>query len=149
MPLVTSITIRPMKALRIFFSLALIFSAVSCGEENSRDNIPYVYVNFVIYPNTLDFIPDGGYVYSSGGYKGIIIYRLFSSEFRAYERACPFDPLEEDARVVVEPSGIIAIDSVCGSRFLLTDGSPIQGPATIGLKQYRTRYDGYTLQISN
>ncbi len=138
-----------MKALRIFLFLALIFSAVSCDEENSRDNIPYVYVNFVIYPNTLDFIPDGGYVYSSGGYKGIIIYRLFSSEFRVYERACPFDPLEEDARVVVEPSGIIAIDSVCGSRFLLTDGSPIEGPATIGLKQYRTRYDGYTLQISN
>ncbi|MEA5111292.1 MAG: hypothetical protein VB072_12750 [Lentimicrobium sp.] len=121
----------------------------SCGKENDMDQIPYVYVNFVIYPNTIDFIPVGSYVYSSGGYKGLIIYRQLSDDFRVYERACPHDPLVENARVYVETSGIIATDSVCGSRFLLTDGSPIEGPATIGLKQYRTRYDGFSLQVMN
>ncbi|KAF0202128.1 MAG: hypothetical protein FD170_2099 [Bacteroidetes bacterium] len=131
----------------ILFGLILLL--VSCGDETDRTEIPYIYVNFVIYPNTLHFIPEGGYVYSSGGYKGLIIYRPLSDQFMVYERTCPYDPLEDDARVVVEDNGIIAVDSLCGSRFILTDGSPIEGPATIGLKQYRTRYDGYSLTVTN
>lgn len=129
--------------------VSLLFMAASCGKETQQTEIPYVYVNFVIYPNTLHFIPEGGYVYASGGYKGLIIYRPLSDQFLCFERACPFDPLVNDARVVVEANGIIAVDSVCGSRFLLTDGSPINGPATVGLKQYRTRWDGYSLTVTN
>lgn len=134
------------------FNLNLIFVLIilaSCGKDEEKTEIPYVYVNFVIYPNTLDFIPEGGYVYTSGGYKGLIIYRPFSDQFLVFERACPYDPLEDNAVVEVETNGVIAIDSVCGSRFLLTDGSPIEGPAKRALKQYQSRYDGYSLQVSN
>lgn len=137
-------------ASRLFPILLIIFFLASCGDENDETAIPYVYVNFTIYPNTLDFIPDGGFEYFTGGYKGIIIYRPLHDEFMAFERACPYDPLDENSRIVVESSGIIAADTAsCGSRFLMTDGSPIQGPATVGLKQYRTRYDGYSLTVSN
>ncbi|MDY0101699.1 MAG: hypothetical protein RBS07_02110 [Lentimicrobium sp.] len=129
-------------------ALVLVFFT-ACDKENEKTEIPYVYVNFIIYPNTLDFIPEGGYVYVTGGYKGLIIYRPFSDQFMIFERACPYDPLEDDAVIEVETNGVIAIDSVCGSRFLLTDGSPIEGPATRALKQYRGRYDGYSLQVSN
>ena len=121
----------------------------SCDKEEELSNIPYIYVNFVIYPNTIDFIPEGGYVTTTGGYRGLIIYRQFSDQFMVYERACPYDPLEDNARVIVEDNGVIAIDTVCGSRFILTDGSPIEGPARRALKQYRSRYDGYSLQVSN
>jgi len=131
------------------FSVLLITCSFSCDKETEGTSIPYVYVNFTIYPNTLDFIPDGGWVTVSGGYKGIIIYRPMHEEFLAFERACPYDPLEDSARLEVETSGIIAVDPHCGSRFLLTDGSPVEGPATISLKQYRTRYDGYSLIVSN
>lgn len=131
------------------FSVLLITCSFSCDKETEGTSIPYVYVNFSIYPNTLDFIPDGGWVTVSGGYKGIIIYRPMHEEFLAFERACPYDPLEDSARLEVETSGIIAVDPHCGSRFLLTDGSPVEGPATISLKQYRTRYDGYSLSVSN
>jgi len=134
-------------AVLIILLLPLFF--IACDKDKEETSIPYIYVNFTIYPNTLDFIPDGGWVYVTGGYKGIIIYRYLHDEFLAFERGCPFDPLEDDARVEVETSGIIAVDPNCGSRFLLTDGSPIEGPATVGLKQYRTRYDGYTLIVSN
>ena len=130
----------------LFFVLMLL---VSCDKEKEQDEIPYVYVNFVIYPNTIDFIPEGGYVTLSGGYKGLIIYRPFSDQFMVFERACPYDPLEDNARVNVEDNGVIAVDTVCGSRFLLTDCSPIEGPARRALKQYRSRYDGYSLQVSN
>jgi nitrite reductase/ring-hydroxylating ferredoxin subunit len=131
------------------FSVLLITCSFSCDKETEGTSIPYVYVNFTIYPNTLDFIPDGGWVTVTGGYKGIIIYRPLHEEFLAFERACPYDPLEDSARLEVETSGIIAVDPNCGSRFLLTDGSPVEGPATISLKQYRTRYDGYSLSVSN
>jgi len=129
----------------------IIFSVFlnACDKEDEQTQIPYVYVNFAVYPNTLDFIPDGGWSYFSGGYKGLIIYRPLHDEFLAFERACPYDPLNDSALIVVESSGIIASDAHCGSRFLLTDGSPFEGPASVGLKQYRTRYDGYTLTVSN
>jgi len=142
-----------MKNTRSALFLALLMMStslfVACGKDNEATQIPYVYVNFSIYPNTLDFIPDGGWVYLTGGYKGIIIYRPLHEDFMAFERACPYDPLNDSARIEVESSGIIATDSLCGSRFILTDGSPVQGPATTALKQYRTRYDGYTLVVSN
>lgn len=134
---------------KLLFLLLSVFMFTSCGNEHERDQIPYVYVNFEIYPNTIDYIPIGGYAYVSGGYKGIIIYHYLADEFKAYERACPYDPLEDNSRVFVDNSGLIAVDTVCGSQFLLTDGSPIKGPANIGLKQYRTRYDGYKLQVMN
>lgn len=132
----------------IIFVLSVI-SFFSCGKDETKDLIPYVYVNFTMYPNTIDYIAIGQWVYVTGGYKGIIIYRPQSDEFMAYERACPHDPLTEGARVEVESSGLIAVDSVCGSQFILTDGSPIKGPAKIPLKQYRTSWDGYGLTIFN
>lgn len=131
----------------VFVSALFLF--VSCDKENEKSEIPYVLVSFVIYPNTIDFIPEGGYVTTSGGYRGLIIYRPFSDQFMVFERTCPYDPLEDNARVIVEDNGVIAVDTVCGSRFLLTDGSPIEGPARRALKQYRSRYDGYSLQVSN
>lgn len=121
----------------------------SCDKDSDKYQIPYVYVNFTAYPNTLDFIPDGQWTYFTGGYKGIIVFRPMHDQFIAFERACPHDPLVDGAIVEVEPSGMIAVDKVCGSRFLLTDGSPIEGPARVALKQYRTRYDGHTLMVSN
>ena len=134
----------------LFSAFLLLSVFAGCDKENDEMNIPYIYVNFQIYPNTLDFIPETGYVYVTGGYKGIIIYRPFADQFMAYERACSHDPLVEGARVQVESSGIIAVDSVCGSRFLLTDGTPLKGgPANRPLKQYRTSYDGYTLRVMN
>lgn len=142
-----------MKNISSVFKLALLILSTSlfiaCDKEKEGDQIPYIYVNFAIYPNTLDFIPDGGWVYLTGGYKGIIIYRPQHDEFMAFERACPYDPLDDNSRIEVESSGIIATDSLCGSRFIMTDGSPIQGPASTGLKQYRTHYDGYSLIVSN
>lgn len=138
------------KHLRIYFTALLTASLLfACDKETESTAIPYVYVNFTLYPNTLDFIPDGSSASTSGGYKGIIVYRLLHEQFMAYERACPYDPLNDSSVVQVETSGVIAACPHCGSRFLLTDGSPLEGPAKVGLKQYRTYYDGFSLIISN
>lgn len=125
-----------------------------CKGKDHYPEIPYVPVNIFIDPNSTMYIElnaVGGWVYltADAPSRGIIVYRLSQDEFMAYERICPYDPDIINARVEVEHSGVTAIDSLCGSRFILTDGQPFKGPATLPLKQYRTAYDGNTLHIFN
>lgn len=135
-----------MRILTVIFLLLLITPA--CNREN-QPLIPYTYVNFQLYPNTIDFIPVGGYIYVSEGVKGIVIYRLLPDDFRVYERCCPYDPEKTGARVTVDASTITCVDSVCMSKFVLTDGSPYQGPSPYSLLQYRWNYDGEVLSVYN
>ncbi|MCD4736819.1 MAG: hypothetical protein K8R53_12305 [Bacteroidales bacterium] len=121
-----------------------------CKKEDDAGDIPGVYVNFVIYPNSIDYITAGGYKYiNHQGYRGIIVYRIDLYNFMAYDRTCTYDPEKECAIVEVELSGITAVDSCCMSKFNLIDGSPFDGPATIPLKQYKTNFDGNQLVIYN
>lgn len=120
--------------------------------KKNEDPIPYVYVNFYINlnsPQYTDLNNIGGYVYVTGGYRGIVIYRNSIDEFKAFDRACPYKPSKECERVVVEETGITLVDTCCGSRFLLMDGSVVNGPATISLKEYRTYFSGSNLQVRN
>jgi nitrite reductase/ring-hydroxylating ferredoxin subunit len=130
----------------------------SCNKNNGPD-IPQAYVNIYLRPNTIDYIPDGDWVYvtAEAPSRGIIIYRLLHDEFEAYERTCTYDPngccttstTTDCSRLMVEQSGLTIIDTCCGSQFLITDGSPFSGPAHYSLKQYYTEYDGEILHIFN
>jgi hypothetical protein len=133
-----------MKLIKVFYCfLVIVLLASSCkkDKENYAD-IPYVYVDFTIDPmfNNLNNI--GDVEVFTGGYRGIIIYRASDIEFMAYERTCTYDPDETCSKLYIDPnSSLFAVDTCCGSTFLLLDGSPTTGPATISLKQYRTLYD--------
>ena len=126
-------------------------SATSC-ERSNPSGIPFVPVNFQLVVSNPDFSPllaIGGHVTIGGGSRGIIIYRFSPEEFRAYDRHCTFQ-IDENCRVTVDESGIVAVDTeCCDSHFLLVDGAPIEGPANIGLHQYNTAFDGNTLSIFN
>jgi nitrite reductase/ring-hydroxylating ferredoxin subunit len=139
------------RLLKFLLALSVFFSIASCRKDDQRPIIPYVYVNITLYPDLLtnEYIPVSGWVYVTGGYRGIIVYRMTSNEFMAYERTCPYDPDKDCARVEVESSNITAVDSCCGSQYILTDGSPIRGPSGYSLEQYRTSYDGNQLRIFN
>ncbi len=123
-----------------------------CKERDNDNPIPNVHVNInldinsTLYSN-LSII--GGHEYITGGYKGIIVYRASQYDFMAYDRACPYDHQIDDARLDVEDNGMTVIDSTCMSRFLLLDGSVVDGPATRPLKAYRTNFDGEYLFIYN
>ena len=130
----------------------LLSSTWSCGDKYNHDTIPEVAVNIYIDVNSTMYIElnsIGGWVYLTGGYRGIIVYRVSVEDFVAYDRACPHDPLEDGARIIMDPSGITCTDSLCGSQFGILDGSVIQGPATIPLKRYYTYFDGNMLTINN
>jgi hypothetical protein len=131
-------------------AVIIIFLMVVAGcNKDNRPIIPYVYVNLQLYPNTMDYIPIGGYIYRPEGYRGIVIYRILLDEFAVYERCCPFDPEKTGARITVDASNITCIDSVCMSKFVLTDGTPYGGPSPYSLMQYRWNYDGEVLNIYN
>lgn len=135
------------KLLNIVLLTALLFS---CGTGNNHAVIPDVYVNFQIFPNSINYIAPGGWLtIANEGVKGIIIYRQDQYNFIAYERACPYDPDMDCAIIEVDSVTFTLIDSCCMSRFLFLDGSPISGPAIRSLKQYRAEFDGTTLLVTN
>ncbi len=136
------------KIIKIFFIL-IIF--VACKKDDG-EYVANVYVNFYIEPNStmysqLNMV--GGWVYVTGGVRGIVLYRIEIDKFIALDRACPHDPDVSEAYVEVEETGLTLIDKYCGSKFIITDGSVISGPSKTGLKQYRTLYDGVYLHVFN
>lgn len=140
-----------MKKFSILLLLFISFSSFFSCSKDENETIPYVYVNFYIQPNSTLYqklTTVGGWEYITGGYSGIVVYRASQDEFVAFDRACPYD-FKDGCRIEVESSFTTTIDSCCGSRFLLNDGSPFKGPATVSLKKYRTSYDGNNLHISN
>lgn len=137
--------------IRLFMTL-LLLTVFSCRKEENAPEIPYVAVNIVLDPNGTEYInlnPVNGWETIVGGYNGILVFRTAVNEFVAFERACPYDPLKQGAQVRVDQSGITCYCPVCGSKYIMTDGTPYEGPSRYPLKQYATVYSGGLLYISN
>jgi Rieske Fe-S protein len=116
--------------------------------KNKNDVIPYVYVDYYIYLNDPDFSSlnaVGNYVYVTGGYRGMIIYRRSIDEFAAYDRACTFDPSKDCEKVELDETGLVAECPCCESKYTIYDGYVMEGPASLPLKEYHTSFDGNTL----
>lgn len=124
----------------------------SCSKNNNNSNIPYVQVNFDIYPANPLYINlnvDGGWIYVNGGSRGIIIYRMSQGEYYAYDRHCTYQPQNSCGKVKMDTDNITLLDTCCGSKFIVVDGSVINGPAGLPLKRYQTFFDGTTLHVTN
>jgi len=124
-----------------FIILILPFFYPAC--KSDVEQIPGVNVNIALDlndPSFFDLNSSGNGVEITGGVSGIIIFRKSIDEFRAYDRACPNNPLHEKVHISDRTS--IASDSVCGSEFsLLFDGEVLSGPAPYGLKEYYVTYN--------
>jgi nitrite reductase/ring-hydroxylating ferredoxin subunit len=130
------------------FGILLTFLMLGCRQNNRP--IPNVPVDLAINiqnPEYQTLYGVGSWVYVSGGSKGIIIFRASAEEFKAYDRHCTYQPDSECALAEVEDNNLVA--TCCGSSFQLLDGSPISGPATIGLQQYNTSFDGNIIRVWN
>lgn len=138
--------------MKYFVASILLISAVFASCEKDENRIPYVPVNVYIDINNAnynDLNAIGGHVYLTGGYKGLIVYRASYESFVAIERACPYHPTTDCERLVVDTSGLTISDPVCGSRFLITDGSIVNGPAKKPALTYNTLYDGFYIRVYN
>ncbi|NQY67167.1 MAG: hypothetical protein HRT72_05520 [Flavobacteriales bacterium] len=124
----------------------------SCTKGLNQEYVPDVYVNINIFPSMpsyIDLNPIGGWMQIEGGSRGIIIYRLTNDDFLAFDRHCPYDVTNSCGKVNVNTNNLFAVDTCCGSQFLIVDGSVNIGPATLPLKRYNTSWDGNQLTIFN
>ncbi len=143
-----------MKRINTIFLLVALFSIFACTKDNPVDEIiPYANVNFTINPASIQYDNlniVGNFAYVTGGYRGIILYHASLNEYKAFERTSPYDfPNDFECRVKVDESGLIAVDECSGSKYILLDGSPFEGPATLPLKQYNAVFDGVNLHVFN
>lgn len=130
--------------------ICLILPLLVCCDKYRHPTIPYAHVDFFIYPNDAGYHrlnTSGGYEYFTGGVSGIIVYRLDNMTFYAYDRACPYDWEEAGSWLWVDPSGLLMVDSLCGSTFNILDGSVVKGPAIYPARKYNTRFDGMRLRV--
>ncbi len=136
--------------------LKIIFASIfimpfGCKKDNNN-GVPIVAVDIYLYTNNPSFVNlngVGGWVYISGGSRGILVYRKSSTEFMAYDRNCTYQPSQPCATVVVDATNILAKDTCCHSKFSIYDGSVTQGPASLPLKAYNNTFDGNVLHIYN
>jgi nitrite reductase/ring-hydroxylating ferredoxin subunit len=136
---------------KIFYLLSIMIIIGGCKKENDN-NVPNTPVDIYLYTNNPSFVNVsvvGGWVYITGGVRGILVYRKSNTEFMTYDRNCTYQSSEPCATVVVDNTNIIATDSCCNSRFSIYDGSVVQGPASFPLRAYNNTFDGNVLHIYN
>lgn len=129
--------------------LVLLFAFGSCRDRNN--GIPMVAVNReinVTLPSNNALQVTGGWIYTYGGSKGLVIYRKSQEEFAVYDRHATFD-INAGCVVEVDSSNISMSDPCSSSSYSMYDGSVISGNAALPLKQYNWSFDGVILYIFN
>ena len=109
------------------------FTIIFFNSCNKNQNIvPYVYVDQYInisLPSYSSLNNIGGWVYITGGSKGIIIYRQSYDQFSAYDRHCTYNAENPCGKATVDSTNSFVECSCDNSRYQLFDGLVIQGPA--------------------
>ncbi len=134
----------------IFLLLASFFSIIPACDREER--IPYAYVDFVVYldlPEFQDLKTPGNYLYVTGGVRGILLYCEFTDSYKAYERNCPYEPSNANAILDVDSTGLFLECRHCDSKFMLLDGSVVNGPTKYPLLQYTTYLENNVLSVYN
>ncbi len=134
-----------------FILLMIVFAVFSCDKENN-EQVPNVYVNFTVDINTGQYTElqlIGGWIYVTGGYRGIILHRSSMEEIVALDRTSTYKPETIGNQIIVESNNLIAADTAGGMRYLLLDGSVVEGPVATPLKKYRTTFTGSVLHVYN
>lgn len=134
----------------VVFSLSILISCAGC-RDRTITRVPDVPVNIAININQPDFfnlsVPSG-WVYITGGSRGIIVFRKTQDEFVALERHSPYQP-QDNCAVTVNEDNVIISDPCSDSQWLIMDGTIVQGPTAQPLRTYRTSFENPILYITN
>ena len=138
-----------MKRICVILLLSLI--SFSCGKSDST-YVPDVAVNFsspLSDPRLSKLNAAGGAVLISGyGVSGLVIYRNPAGTYVAYDRCSSYMPQNRCAVTLDDPS-LTVTDPCSGSKFSLSDGSPVKAPATRLLKAYTVNVSNNEIYVSN
>ena len=128
----------------------IILSFFSCGK--SGEVVPNVSVNFqadINDPRLSALHSPGGAVIIKGyGIAGIIIYREADLSYSAYDACSSYQP-EKKCAVTLDNNSLTCTDPCSGSKFSLTDGTPVKAPATRSLKAYSVNVSNFEIFVSN
>ncbi len=142
--------------------LAMLIFSPACNDDGN--NIPLPFVNITIDPNStiyqeLNVVGGWRYLDESDGVlppsRGLIVYRLSTMEFMAYDRIPPYKPdsccltSTNCTKLMVGNNYPFVVDTCTDSKYLIIDGSPSSGPSNQFLLTYIAEYDGITLYIHN
>lgn len=142
------------------------FGSCNTG-ENINPNIPEVYINLTIDPNSTLFLElnsVGGWIYIEEvpgmnvpyPSRGIIVYRQDVNLFKAYERQPPNEPFKccdeitgNCSKLVLGGNYPFVKDTCTETLYQLLDGLIFSGPGQYPLIQYNASYDGNLLHVYN
>ncbi len=131
---------------RILFILLLMFTIGGCDRCNRSQLLPEVSFAFTINinePSYFDLSVATGFLYFDGGTVKLIIYRINQEEFNVYDARSTHNP--DDPCICVVDDDHIFIKDPCGdSKWLLTDGTIVEGSASQNLLQYNYTFDSAT-----
>lgn len=139
-----------MKNLLLIFAVLVI--SFSC-KDKSQQYLPQqsftVNVN-VNEPAFFDLSVPSGWVYYNAGVVKLILYRKTQDEFMAYDARSTYN-IDAGCIVQVNADNVIIKDPCSASEWLITDGTVINGPATLSLLDYNTSFNSTTgeLQVMN
>ncbi len=131
-----------------------------CGSKNKDDEIPVVPVNIYLDLNINSSVPlniIGGYLYITGGNKGIIVFHNFDDSYSAIERTCSYHPYDSCNLITMDISGLVLkcgkytgsnFTNCCGSAFSI-EGYVSKSPATLPLRMYTVLKSSNQLHITN
>ncbi|MEL7001291.1 MAG: hypothetical protein AAFN93_01015 [Bacteroidota bacterium] len=139
--------------IRALILVSGIILLAGCNDEVPQDQIPLtafddIFINLDL-PEFNDLSFDNSFITLPQGVRGIILYRLNSTTFFAFERNCTFLPNEAGSTVNVDQSRLFMRDTSCGSTFGFDGGIPTSGPAQVPLRRYRVIQLGRTLTITD
>jgi nitrite reductase/ring-hydroxylating ferredoxin subunit len=137
------------KSFLILLTAAICF--ISCGKTGDVvPNVSFTFTASKFAPSMAALnSPNGSVVMDGYGVAGIVIYRTNDLRYVAYDRCSSYQPEKRCAVVVDESTGFTATDPCSGSKFSLTDGSPVKAPATRSLRAYVVNVSQFEITVSN
>ena len=133
------------KNVLILFAFVSIFACESSDDYSHCDIINNETVNLA-NPQFIDLQVPGGWAYSNGGPKGLVIYN-FNNSYKAFSRECPAD------KTCTGKMSINGFKLVCpcdDSEYSILDGSPQTPEFTTSVCEFRVIPSGNTiLNITN
>jgi nitrite reductase/ring-hydroxylating ferredoxin subunit len=142
-----------MRWITISLAPLVILTLSTCSPNLSDDPIPYLpFPTLTINTNLPEYTKlrtQGFQAIDDIGVKGVIVYRVNSGTYVAYERNCSYKPLDACATVGIDASNLFMVDYCCSSKFDFATGNPIGGPAWRPLQKYETSFTGSSLTITD
>ena len=154
-----------LKRAKYFIFYILIAVTVSCDTiDYNIPNVPFGFeVNIITTPGLQS--PGSTIFFPGVGFGGVLVYCAhfngYNYEYYAFDAACTNEvsrtcivTKDEEIDTKLCPcqlkSSIVACNC-CGSSFNLMDGAayPLEGPAILPLRQYKTTLNGSVLRVYN